>query len=115
MVAAGADRGATGDTADAGQAAYGGDHTRQDRALLTSTDRQEEQAKADNMLLVGDFDCHEQQDPILAITAAGYIDQITETGKQTWVFNRTVGSLDHVFASVAANHSVSTTDVWNIN
>ena len=54
-------------------------------------------------------------DPILAIAAAGYIDQITETGKQTWVFNRMVGSLDHVFASIAANHPVSAADVWNIN
>ena len=67
------------------------------------------------MLLVGDFNSYEQEDPILAIAAAGYIDQIAKTGKQTYAFDGMVGSLDHVFASTAANHAVSGADVWNIN
>ena len=107
--------GSAGDNVDAGQGAYNGDRTRQARALLTFAEQQKATAKTDKVLLVGDFNSYEQEDPILAIAAAGYIDQIAKTGKQTYAFNGMVGSLDHVFASTAANHTVSGADVWNIN
>jgi len=107
--------GSIGDTADAGSAAHRNEHTRHNRALLTSIDRQEELAKTDNVLLVGDFNSYEEADRILAIAAAGYVDQIAKSGTQTPVFNSMVSSLDHVFASTEANHSVSAADVRNIN
>ena len=107
--------GATGDNVDAGQGAYNGDRTRQAKALLSFADQQKTAAKTDRVVLVGDFNSYEQEDPILTIAAAGYIDQVAKTGKQTYAFDGMVGSLDHVLASPAANSSVSGADVWNIN
>jgi 5'-nucleotidase len=107
--------GATGDNVDAGQGAYNGDRTRQAKALLAFADRQKTAAKTDRVVLVGDFNSYGQEDPILTIAAAGYIDQVAKTGKQTYAFGGMVGSLDHVLASSAANSSVSGADVWNIN
>ena len=105
----------TGDNVDAGQGAYNGDRTRQAQALLAFADQQKAAATTDNVLLVGDFNSYEQEDPILTIAAAGYVDQVPTTGKQTYAFGGMVGSLDHVFVSTAANRSVSGADVWNIN
>ena len=106
---------ATGDNVDAGQGAYNGDRTRQAKAVLAFADEQKVVAKTDRVVLVGDFNAYEQEDPILTIAAAGYVDQIPKTGKQTYAFDGMVGSLDHIFASAPANRSVSGTDVWNIN
>ncbi|CAN5422278.1 hypothetical protein BH10ACT4_BH10ACT4_14160 [soil metagenome] len=105
----------TGDNVDAGQGAYNGDRTRQAQALIAFADQQKAAAKTDKVLLVGDFNSYEQEDPILTIAAAGYVDQVPKTGKQTYAFDGMVGSLDHVFASTAADRSVSGADVWNIN
>ena len=106
---------ATGDNVDAGQGAYNGDRIRQARAVLAFADQQKVVAKTDRVVLVGDFNAYEQEDPILTIAAAGYVDQVPKTGKQTYAFGGMVGSLDHIFASAAANRSVSGADVWNIN
>jgi 5'-nucleotidase len=106
---------ATGDNVDAGQGAYNGDRTRQAKAVLAFADQQKVVAKTDRVVLVGDFNAYEQEDPILTIAAAGYVDQVPKTGKQTYAFGGMVGSLDHIFASAAANRSVSGADVWNIN
>ncbi|WP_255461141.1 ExeM/NucH family extracellular endonuclease [Glaciihabitans sp. INWT7] len=105
----------TGDNVDAGQGAYNGDRTRQAQELIAFAEQQKKAAKTDKVLLVGDFNSYEQEDPILTLAAAGYVDQVTKTGKQTYAFDGMVGSLDHVFASRAADRAVSGADVWNIN
>ncbi|MET4703648.1 ExeM/NucH family extracellular endonuclease [Frigoribacterium sp. UYMn621] len=107
--------GAAGDNVDTGQGAYNGDRTRQAQALIAFADQQKKAAKTEKVLLVGDFNSYEQEDPILTLAAAGYVDQVPKTGKQTYAFDGMVGSLDHVLASTAADHSVSGADVWNIN
>lgn len=105
----------TGDNVDAGQGAYNGDRTRQAQALLAFAEQQKAAAKTDKVFLVGDFNAYEKEDPILALTGAGYLDQVARTGKQTYAYGGMIGSLDHVFASPAANAVVAGADVWNIN
>lgn len=105
----------TGDNVDTGQGAYNGDRTRQAEALLAFAEQQKSAAKTDKVFLVGDFNAYEKEDPILAITGAGFVDQVAKTGKQTYAFGGMIGSLDHVFASPAANAVVAGADVWNIN
>ncbi|WP_394771595.1 ExeM/NucH family extracellular endonuclease [Lacisediminihabitans sp.] len=107
--------GATGDNADTGQGSFTGDRVRQAQALLTFADQQKRLAHTEKVFLVGDFNAYEFEDPITTITAAGYVDQDPKTGKQTYAFGGMVGSLDHVFASPAANRAVTGVDVWNIN
>ncbi|MET4780377.1 ExeM/NucH family extracellular endonuclease [Glaciihabitans sp. UYNi722] len=105
----------TGDNVDQGQGAYNGDRVRQAQALLAFADQQKAAAKTDKVFLVGDFNAYEKEDPITTIVGAGYIDQVARTGKQTYAFGGMIGSLDHVFASPAANSVVKGADVWNIN
>lgn len=107
--------GATGDNVELGQGAFNGDRVRQARALLAFADRQKARVKTDKVFLVGDFNSYEKEDPIATIVGAGYLDQVAKTGKQTYAFGGMVGSLDHVFASAAADCVVRGADVWNIN
>ena len=106
---------ATGDNVDQGQGAYNGDRVRQAQALLAFADQQKAAARTDKVFLVGDFNSYAKEDPITTIVGAGYIDQVAKTGKQTYAFDGMIGSLDHVFASPAANAVVTGADVWNIN
>jgi 5'-nucleotidase len=107
--------GATGDNADQGQGAFNADRVRQAQALLAFADQQKTRAKTDKVFLVGDFNSYEKEDPIATIVGAGYLDQVAKTGKQTYAFDGMIGSLDHVFASPAADRVVRGADVWNIN
>src|SRR5690606_21916560 len=43
------------------------------------------------------------------------VDQGAKTGESTYVFGGEVGSLDHTFASAAADATVTGVDIWNIN
>jgi 5'-nucleotidase len=52
---------------------------------------------------------------VKVITDAGYIDQGAKDGKYSYSFDGAVGSLDHVFASPAADRTVTGVDTWNIN
>ena len=96
----------TRDKVDAGPGGYNGDRTRQAKAVVAFADRQKAVAKTERVELVGDFNAYGQEDPILTIAAAGYVDQVPKTGKQTYAFDGMVGSLDRVFASTVANCSV---------
>ena len=69
----------------------------------------------DRVLLTGDFNSYEKEDPIDVILAAGYTDLGEATGKKSYAFDGAVGSLDHVFASQAAAADVTGADIWNIN
>ncbi|RWR22232.1 ExeM/NucH family extracellular endonuclease [Microbacterium enclense] len=69
----------------------------------------------DRVFLMGDFNAYSKEDPIKVLTDAGYIDQGSKSGKYSYSFSGQSGSLDHVFASQAANQRVRGADVWNIN
>jgi 5'-nucleotidase len=110
-----ADAAVSGDNVDHGQGAFNGDRVRQAQALLAFVDQVKSSAATDKVFLVGDFNSYEKEDPVTTILGAGYVDQVPKTGKQTYAFGGMIGSLDHVFASPAANAVVTGADVWNIN
>ena len=109
--------GASGDNADTGdgQGAYNGDRTRQAEALVAFADRMAAEAGTDRVLLLGDFNAYAQEDPIRVIEAAGYISQGAKTDEYSYTYDGAVGSLDHVFASPAADATVTGQDIWMIN
>lgn len=109
--------GATGDNVDLknGVGGFNGDRTRQAQALVAFADSMKKQVKTEKVFLVGDFNSYDAEDPILVLTSAGYISQEAKTGKFTYAYDGAVGSLDHVFASPAADAAVVGADVWNIN
>lgn len=98
-----------------GQGASNESRTRQATSLVDFAEEQAAAAGTDKVLLVGDFNAYEQEDPITVLTDAGYTDLGPTTGEYTYNFDGMVGSLDHVLASPAAAELVTGTDIWNIN
>ena len=109
--------GATGDDVDQGdgQGAYNAARVAQATALVDFAANVAAQAGTDDVFLLGDFNSYGHEDPVKVIEAAGFVNQAPKTGESTYVFGGEVGSLDHIFASTAADASVTGVDVWNIN
>lgn len=111
----GSGTGADADQGD-GQGASNASRVAQATALVGFANTLKSTLGTDKVLLIGDFNAYLNEDPIKVITDAGYIDQVhTRTSKATYSFGGTVGSLDHVLASPAANAVITGADVWNIN
>jgi len=98
-----------------GQGAFNAARIAQATALVEFTDEVAADVGTDRVFLLGDFNSYGHEDPVKVIEAAGYVNQAPKTGKSTYVFGGEVGSLDHVFASVAVDATVTGVDVWNIN
>lgn len=76
-----------------------------------------DEAKGENVLLVGDFNAYAQEDPVQVLTAAGLVDLVPtkDPTEYTYTFDGELGSLDHAFATPELAASVTGVDVWNIN
>ncbi len=98
-----------------GQGASNASRVSQAHALVDFANSMATSAGTDRVFLMGDFNSYTQEDPIKVLTDAGYIDQGSKTGKYTYSYGGTVGSLDHVFASPAADQTVNDVDIWNVN
>jgi len=73
------------------------------------------------VLLIGDFNSYGFEDPINAITATGFVNELERhvRGKggmpYSFVFDGTTGYLDHALASAALNASVVDAAEWHNN
>jgi predicted extracellular nuclease len=73
------------------------------------------------VLLIGDFNSYGQEDPIAAITASGYVNQLERFVRSSgnlpysYVFNGEAGYLDHALASAALNPQVADAAEWHNN
>ncbi|MBF4462835.1 MULTISPECIES: ExeM/NucH family extracellular endonuclease [unclassified Rathayibacter] len=110
----GSGTGADADQGD-GQGASNASRVKQATALVDFADRLQHEKDTDLVYLLGDFNSYSAEDPVMVITNAGYIDQGAKDGKYSYAFDGAVGSLDHVFASRAADATVTGVDTWNIN
>jgi len=97
-----------------GQGAYNATRVKEAHAALDFASAFAKAAGTDKILLVGDFNAYGQEDPVKVITDAGYTDLGATTGKQTYLYDGYVGSIDHAFAS-ASLAGVAKADIWNIN
>lgn len=98
-----------------GQGASNASRVAQSTALVQFASDTATTAGTDRIFLMGDFNAYTMEDPISVLTNAGYVDQGAKSGEYTYSFGGAVGSLDHVFASPAADQTVNDVDVWNIN
>lgn len=98
-----------------GQGWYNASRVAQATALVGFAADVAADAGTDKVLLAGDFNSYDQEDPLQVLKDAGYADLGATTGEHTYLFDGYVGSLDHVFASAGAASAVTGTDVWNIN
>ena len=111
----GSGSGADADQGD-GQGASNASRVAQATALVAFADRMKTEKATELVYLLGDFNAYSQEDPVKVITDAGYLDQgAKDGGEYSYSFDGAVGSLDHVFASPAADAIVTGVDTWNIN
>jgi predicted extracellular nuclease len=71
----------------------------------------------DKVFLSGDFNAYTKEDPMAELYRAGYTDigSAQAPEEHTYLFDGTVGSLDHVLGNAAATKLVTGAHVWNIN
>ena len=73
------------------------------------------------VLLIGDFNSYGHEDPIAAITATGYVNQLERFVRgggampYSYVFNGEAGYLDHALASAALSPQVVDAAEWHNN
>ncbi|NUL49526.1 ExeM/NucH family extracellular endonuclease, partial [Cellulosimicrobium funkei] len=99
-----------------GQGNSNADRVAQAEALVGFAEDQKSSEGTDRVFLMGDFNAYEKEDPIAVLEAAGYVSQGAKSeGEYSYTFDAAVGSLDGIFASAAAEETVTGTDIWMIN
>ena len=71
-----------------------------------------------DVLIIGDLNSYAKEDPISALTTAGYEDLVAAYGGDnpySYVFFGQAGYLDHSLANPAMAFQVTGTTVWHIN
>ncbi len=72
----------------------------------------------DDILIIGDLNSYDKEDPIDALVAAGYSDLIFDflgENAYTYVFSGQWGYLDYAMANASLQSAVTGTTVWHIN
>lgn len=113
--------GADADQGDS-QGCWNATRIQQAKRLVGSFVPQVQAAAGDNrVLLIGDFNAYGMEDPIAAITATGYVNQLERFVRgsgampYSFVFNGEAGYLDHALASPALNGQVVDAAEWHNN
>ncbi|MBC7485419.1 MAG: ExeM/NucH family extracellular endonuclease [Cytophagaceae bacterium] len=106
---------ATGNDLDQndGQSCYNEKRKNQAAALAAFIDATLTSTTTDKVLSVGDYNAYEQEDPIDALRASGFINLINHS--YSFVFNGAAGSLDHAFVNAEMESHVTGAEKWHIN
>jgi predicted extracellular nuclease len=71
-----------------------------------------------DVLVLGDLNSYDEEDPISALLAAGYVDQVERFGGEYaygYVFDGQTGYLDHALATGSLSPQVTGAAEWHIN
>ena len=71
-----------------------------------------------DVLILGDMNAYRREDPIRAMTAAGFADLVAEDGQtpsHTFSYFGRLGTLDYAFASRAMAGRIDQIQVWHVN
>lgn len=70
-----------------------------------------------DVIVIGDLNAYGKEDPVLDLTAHGYVDQIDRyTGSgYSYVFDGEAGYLDHALATASLNAQITGAAHWRIN
>ena len=104
-----------------GQGCWNATRVRQAARLADAFVPQVQAAAGDpDVLLIGDMNAYGFEDPINALTASGYINQIERfirrsTLPYSYVFDGEAGYIDHALASVSLSPQVLGVSEWHIN
>ncbi|VXA91151.1 conserved exported hypothetical protein [Citricoccus sp. K5] len=101
---------------DDGQGASNADRVAQAESLVDFAENLKASEDTNQVFLMGDFNAYEKEDPIKVLEAAGYVSQGAKAeGEYSYAYDAGVGSLDGIFASAAADETVTGSDIWMIN
>jgi predicted extracellular nuclease len=105
-----------------GQSCYNATRIKQAQRLVNTFVPQVAAAAGDNrVLLIGDFNAYGFEDPIAAITASGFVNQLERFVRgsgalpYSYVYGGESGYLDHALASPALNTQVVDAAEWHNN
>ncbi|MGY1711232.1 ExeM/NucH family extracellular endonuclease [Geodermatophilus sp. SYSU D00758] len=73
---------------------------------------------AEDVLLLGDFNAYEAEDPIEVLADAGYTStaaRLPTADRYSYSFDGEFGTLDYVFASPGIAGDVTGVDIWHVN
>ncbi|MBC8163478.1 MAG: ExeM/NucH family extracellular endonuclease [Roseiflexaceae bacterium] len=109
----------TGDDANAdqgdGQGNFNADRVAQARALLGFISTITTASGDADVLVLGDLNAYNQEDPIDVLRAGGLTNLIDDGTAYSFVFGAQSGSLDHALASASMVAQVSGAEKWHIN
>lgn len=108
-----------------GQGAFNAGRRSQSLAICEHIDSLKSDGTEPRVLVIGDLNAYQQEDPIDVLRANGLVDlqarfeQSSETGNEktpySYVYYGQSGSLDHAFATEALANNVSGVATWHIN
>ena len=109
------DSGASGLDADQGdgQGAYNNTRKTQATALLNFVSQIQTASGDSDVVILGDLNAYNEEDPIDILRAGGFTKLTTAT--DSYVFDGQTGSLDHALVSSSLLSQVTGTAKWNIN
>lgn len=107
--------GATGANADLldGQGCYNANRKAQAGALINFINTIKSQSGDNDVVVMGDINAYEQEDPIDVLRAGGLVHLLDNS--YSYVFSGQSGSLDHAFVSQSLQAQLSGADKWHIN
>ena len=111
-------KGGSGTEPSDGQGFFNAERVEQANAVKDLVDSiSADEAKSDQVVLVGDFNAYSEEDPIQVFTSAGYVDTLAAMtdDQYTYTFDGELGSLDHIIVSPSLADHVTDAAVWNIN
>jgi len=73
--------------------------------------------ETDNIVLAGDFNSYDMEDPIMTIIQGGYISvaSLFESKPYSYLFDGQFGDLDYVFIKNTSSHRVVGARTWHVN
>lgn len=100
-----------------GQGCWNALRTEQSQALRAYITGLQANSSDADVIVIGDLNAYGKEDPILDLTAAGYVDQVArfENPGYSYVFDGEAGYLDHALATPSLSAQIASAGHWRIN
>lgn len=100
-----------------GQGCWNATRVAQANRLRSFVAQRQAASGVSDVLMVGDFNAYAAEDPILALTSNGFVDQIArfQSFGYSYVFSGEAGRLDHAISSASLSPKVTGVTEWHIN
>ena len=100
-----------------GQGCWNALRVEQSQALLNFVNARSASVGDNDVLVIGDLNAYGKEDPILALTNNGLVDELARVNSAdySYVFDGEAGYLDHALTTASLTSQISGTEHWHIN